>query len=153
MGSMSFPAQMVRNMGRNMAYNLGFIAADKLAWKPAPTAKSALEIVNHTAYFQLGLANVLAAGTWSEPSFEPATDLESARRLTLESSERLSNHLEGVKPEDLGRTVTLPFGTFPLGRLCSMGTVDLVHHHGQIAYIQTLLGDAQDHFDPELMNG
>ena len=33
--------------GKNTAYNLQFIPADKLAWKPAPTAKSALEIAHH----------------------------------------------------------------------------------------------------------
>lgn len=28
-----------------------------------------------------------------------------------------------------------------------MGVIELVHHRGQIVYVQTLLGDTEDHFD------
>ena len=32
---------------RNLAHNLDFIPDDKLDWKPAPTANSAMEVVRH----------------------------------------------------------------------------------------------------------
>ena len=47
--------------------------------------------------------------------------------------------------EHKGKTLKLPFGEFPLSQAVSMPVVDLIHHHGQIAYIQTLLGDTEDH--------
>jgi hypothetical protein len=55
--------------------------------------------------------------------------------------------LLGLDPARLGETVELPFGTFPLARAASMPAFDLIHHHGQIAYIQTLLGDEESHFN------
>ena len=45
----------------NIACNLKFIPADKLEWKPAPGAKSALEIVNHAAEVLHRMSRVLKA--------------------------------------------------------------------------------------------
>jgi hypothetical protein len=150
MGPFTVSSRVVQNMGRNFAFNLGYLPADKLDWKPAPTAKSALEIVNHTAYFLTGMASAVAGG-WVEPKYEPAGDLQSAQALITESANRYAAALEGVRPEDLQRKVDLPFGSFPLAQAASMAMVDLLHHHGQLAYIQTLLGDTEDHFDPAIM--
>lgn len=32
------------------------------------------------------------------------------------------------------------------------GMIDLVHHHGQVSYIQSLLGDKDQHFNPDGTN-
>ena len=37
-------------------------------------------------------------------------------------------------------------GSFPFARAVSFPVIDAIHHHGQIAYIQSLLGDAETHF-------
>ena len=150
MGPFAMPSRIVENMGRNFAYNLGYLPPDRLDWKPAPSAKSALEIVNHTAYFLQGMSGAVGDG-WVEPQYERATDVASAQALITESAARYAAALAGVRAEDLGREVDLPFGKFGLAQAAGMALVDLLHHHGQIAHIQTLLGDSEDHFDPQLM--
>lgn len=145
MNPMEMMARQMEWVGRNTAYNLGFIPADKLNWKPAPTAHSALEVIGHVAGFIKAMRPVLDGGQFSPPDFTPPTTLQAAQELITSSAEDYAGGLQRLKPEDLGRSVKLPFGEFPLGRAAGMPVVDLIHHHGQIAYIQTLLGDTESH--------
>ncbi len=151
MGPTSVLARLTRTMGTNLVHNLGCLPPDRLDWKPAPSAKSALEIVNHLAYFMTGLTGVLRTGTWSEPQFQPATDQANAQQLGSALVENYAAALDAFPAERAGDTAELPFGSFPMGMAMSMPVCDLIHHHGQIAYIQCLLGDTEDHFSPEIM--
>jgi hypothetical protein len=144
-------ASQAEFVARNLAYNLDFIPADKLAWKPAPTAKSALEVVNHTAGAFKGMQPVLSGGSFTPGGLTPATTLAAAKELIIGAAKDYAAALRAINPEDLGKTVNLPFGTFPLGRVATFPVFDVMHHHGQIAYIQTLLGDSEDHFDMSAM--
>jgi uncharacterized damage-inducible protein DinB len=134
---------------KNIAYNLDFIPDDKLNWKPAPTANSAMEIVNHVLGAVAWMTPMLQNGAPSDapPEYEKATDRESAKRLLVQAAENYAAEVVKLNPADLGNIVKLPFADFPLARVASMPVIDLVHHHGQIAYIQTLLGDTESHFD------
>lgn len=132
--------------GKNTAHNLGFLPEDKLGWKPAPTAKSALEIVNHVGGFTLGMVHVAREGAWTDPDFQPATNLKEAQELIERAATEYAAALREVNPSRLGESITLPFGTYPAYQVFSMPQVDLIHHHGQIAYLQTLLGDEEMHF-------
>jgi len=136
---------------RNTAYNLTFIGDDKLDWKPAPTAKSALEIVNHVALAVRSMEPVLRGGEHSPAQFTHAVNLQEAQTLLVTSAEEYAAALREVQREDFTRQVTV-WGrlTLPLLRAATMPVVDLVHHHGQIAYLQTLLGDEEMHFDPAM---
>lgn len=136
--------------GKNTAYNLGFIPEDRLAWKPAPTANSALEIVNHICGFIVPMIAVARGGEFKHSDdFRPATDLKSAQDLVTRCSADYAAALLTVDPSRLGGQTELPFGTFPTPQALSMPVVDLIHHHGQIAYLQTLLGDTEMHFVQE----
>jgi uncharacterized damage-inducible protein DinB len=145
MNPMEGMAQQMNWVARNTAHNLGFIPKEKLTWKPAPTSKSALEIISHTAGFIHAMTPVLTGGEFKPPQFPTLTSLEEAQNLITSCTETYAAALARLTPADLGRTVQLPFGPFPLARAASMPVVDLIHHHGQIAYIQTLLGDTEDH--------
>jgi uncharacterized damage-inducible protein DinB len=145
MNPMEGMARQMNWVGRNVAHNLGFIPADKLNWKPAPTAKSAVEVVGHVVGFMKAMRPVLDGGQFTPPQFTPPTTLQQAQDLVTSSVEEYAGALQRLKPEDLGKNVTLPFGEFPMSQAVSLPFVDLVHHHGQIAYIQTLLGDTEDH--------
>jgi hypothetical protein len=151
MGPVSVLSAMVRRVGRNVAYNLNCFPADKLDWKPAPEAKSALEIVNHVSYYLAGMGPALGGSGWSEPQITPARTAEEAGRLIIRSADSFADALEGLTGEDLHRQVQMPFGSFPAVQVATMGSVELAHHHGQVCYIQTLLGDTEDHFDPEVL--
>ena len=134
----------------NMAYNLDFIPDDKLNWKPAPSANSAIEIVNHNigAITHLG---AMVDGSTDKPEFATATDGASAKKLLVEAANAYAAKLRSLNPADAGKMIKTPFGPeWPLIRIASMAVVDTIHHHGQIAYIQTLLGDTESHFDTSL---
>jgi hypothetical protein len=132
---------------KNTAYNLKFIPSDKLNWKPAPTANSALEIVTHVTGAMTSMLPALAGGEWTPPQVTPPTTLDEAQELLTTTAEKYAAALVQIPPQELGKNVTVFGGlTAPLARAASMPVVDLIHHHGQIAYIQTLLGDVDMHF-------
>jgi hypothetical protein len=147
MNPMDGMAQQMTWAGGNTAYNLGFIPQDKLNWKPAPTANSALEIINHSLPFIKGMIPVLAGKEFAPPHAAPVTNLKDAQEQIRSAAGEYAAALRRLTPADLERTVQLPFGSFPLAQAASMPLVDLIHHHGQIAYIQTMLGDTESHFE------
>lgn len=143
-------AGQARFAATNIAYNLDYIPADKFDWKPAPTANSALEIINHVLAVFKRMEPILAGGEMSSEPATLATNAADAKQLLLAAVEKYVAALRAVPPESLSKPVTLRFGTLPLARVAGMPILDLVHHHGQIAYIQELLGDTETHFDPAL---
>lgn len=139
-------AELITWAGKNIAYNLTFIPEDKLSWKPAPTAKSALEIAAEVGKFSERMVEFLQSGSWPEGPLGTYGSLEEAREGLLKATEAYATALRAVAPERMGETVQLPFGPFPFARAASLPALDAIHHHGQIAYIQTLLGDIESHF-------
>jgi hypothetical protein len=143
MADMETLARMVEGMGRNMAFNLDFIPDDKLSWKPAPSAKSALEVVQEV---------VGALGSVASTPGDAAqlSSREEAKQKLGEVVEGYARAVRGFSAEDLARPVE-PF-KLPQGQMAALLAADCVHHHGQIAYIQTLLGDEESHFAPGVMD-
>jgi hypothetical protein len=139
-------ARMTEFAGNNLAYNLEFIPAEKLGWKPAPGAKSALEIVQHVTGALNFTRPILAGGAFTRSEIPRPTDRASAQEMIRAASRDYAAALRQVDPARLGEMVDLPFGSLPLAQCCGLPPFDVMHHHGQIAYIQTLLGDQEDHF-------
>ncbi len=137
---------------QNLAYNLDFIPDDKLDWKPAPTASSALEIVGHLLGVYHHIGKMMGDDSSSDSS-EPQTPTsrDEAKIKLVAAAEEYSYKLLALTPEDMAREVDFPFGKFKLGFAATMPVTDTVHHHGQIAYIQSLLGDEESHFDFSLL--
>lgn len=136
--------------GRNTICNLGFIPDERLTWKPAPEALSALEIADHLAETLRGMLPVFTEGRWQ------ASPVESTSRAEAEAHVRAAVEdyvaaLRKVRAPDLERPVIAGRRQLhvPLGRAAAMAVIDLIHHHGQIVYIQTLLGDREAHFAPD----
>lgn len=142
-------AETLRWAGQDTAYNLGFIPADRFQWKPAPSAKSAAEIVNHLLFSLHSMLPVLNGGEWQHPDFTEATGPEDAAALLTAVSEEYADKMLAIPAADLSRDVKI-WGHYHtwLGRAATMPVVDTIHHRGQIVYIQTLLGDVEDHFTP-----
>jgi hypothetical protein len=132
---------------KDTAHNLDFIPKDKLAWKPAPSAKSALDIVNEMVGFATGMIPVLSGGSFTRSDAPPATTLEAAKERLVAAGRDYAQAMRAVKPENLGDKIDLGFGVFPLAQAAGMPVIEFIHHRGQIVYIQTLLGDKEDHFD------
>jgi len=141
---------------KNLAYNLDFIPDDKLDWKPAPEANSALEIAHHLletiAHITAMLCKTKSGDSVQEkPESEKPASREEAKKQLIAAGEDYIAFLQTVTPEDLQTTVDSPFGKMPFWFMANIVVTDAIHHHGQIAYIQTLLGDGEPHFDMSLM--
>ncbi len=128
----------------NFCNNLDFIPDDKLNWKPAPTANSALEIANHLSNALYGIPHLLG-GDETSAQWTPATNREEAKTLLQKGADNYIAQLQKLTPQDLARTVTLPLGELPLPVAAGIPVVEMINHHGQITYIQTLLGDTESH--------
>jgi len=129
---------------RNIMYNLNFVPDDKLDWKPEPMANSVLEIVNHSAHV---IARITARikGESADVLFTPATNRTEAKEAIARSTQEYISMLHELTPADLERKVQMPWGEMPLAGAAMVAVVDTINHHGQITYIQTLLGDTESH--------
>jgi uncharacterized damage-inducible protein DinB len=136
---------------KNLAYNLDFIPDDKLNWKPAPTANSALEIVGHLLEVYGHFGKDLDGASFSPDKAQTPTSRDEAKIKLVAAAEEYSYKLLALSPDEMNRPVTMPFGELPLGFVASIPITDTIHHHGQIAYIQSLLGDEEAHFDFSLL--
>ena len=128
---------------KNITNNLDFLPDDKLTWKPQPTSKSPLEIVNHMA----GTLAMMTAGVTGEPKQDlpEATTRDEAKSLV---SQVINTHVAAIKKlsdEQMKETAHLEIGDFPMGMAIAMPVIETVNHHGQLTYIETLLGDDESH--------
>lgn len=142
-------AWMLRYGARSLAHNLRFIPADKATWKPEPGAKSALEVATEVVRAMRMYQPIFAGPEFPEtwPKAPLPTTLEEVTVLLLETAEEYAAALEAAGPE-LDRPQPMPFGgVFVARRAVCFPLMDLFNHHGQVAYIQSLLGDTETHWD------
>lgn len=144
-------AKQVVFFSLNLGHNLDFIPDDKLDWKPAPTANSAMEVVRHLLGAQGRLRAMLTGGNPDDAQIATPQTRDEAKQALAESSDAYAAALRAVDPTTLGDKITTHRGDMPKSFVSSMAVADTIHHHGQIAYIQTLLGDTESHFDMSLM--
>jgi hypothetical protein len=144
-------AWMIRYGARSLAHNLDFIPADREQWKPSPEAKSPLEVAAEAVRVFGMYLPMLEEGGFPpfQKGFEPPSSLAEAKSRLLEISERYARALEAAGPE-LDRAQPMPFGgVFRATRAACFPLLDLMNHHGQILYLQSLLGDAEMHWSDE----
>ena len=135
----------------NLALNLDFVPDDKLEWQPAPTAPSALGIVRHLLGVLWRMTPLLGDGTPFPGEPQNVTDRPTAQNLLIEAAQKYAAAMRAIPVEDLDNTIETRMGNLPLRVLAAMPVMDMVHHHGQIAYIQMLLGDTETHRDMSLL--
>jgi hypothetical protein len=141
-------ARVVRWGVESTAFNLGQLPADRLDWKPNPACKSALQVTGEVVGVMRMMLGVLQGGGFGGgPGYETPASLEEAQRQLAVTGEAFAAALEKAGPE-LDREIESPFGTMLASRAVLWGMIDLVHHHGQISYLQCLLGDGEMHFNP-----
>ncbi len=135
----------------NIAYNLDFIPDDKLNWKPAPTAPSALEMIGHILGVLSRMTPLLENGAMGAGKAETPENREDAKTQLVAAAHKYTAAMRALEADELKKPVELPMGALSLHLLATMPVMDMVHHHGQIAYIQLLLGDTEDHRDWSLL--
>jgi hypothetical protein len=142
-------ADMARWAARDFIFNLEAIPEDRLAWKPSPEAKNALQLAGEVATVAINTIPVLQGGGWTPTPLAVPETLADARQLVIENVDTFAAALEEAEPSSLQRVLELPFGKFLATRFVLFPVIDLIHHRGQLAYIQSLLGDAAVRFDPD----
>jgi hypothetical protein len=151
MADMQTHAALARWAARNFDHNLGFLPEERLEWKPEPTCKSAAEVTGEVAGVIRMALKLLSEGRWGQPEFPRPATLAEAREMIRSEGERYAVALETAAPEALSRAVDSPFGRMRVERAILFPLIDMIHHHGQICYLQSLLGDAEGHGDMEAM--
>lgn len=136
---------MMEWTAKNVNYNLDFVPDDKLDWKPAPDAKSAMDIAHEIASSTDSIANFLTSGEYQKNVERPDTR-DHAKAAITAAAETYSKAVRSLTAEQLAGNVQFPWGETPMGEAIGMPVIEALHHHGQIAYIQTLLGDTDSHF-------
>ena len=131
--------------GKNIAHNLTFVPADKMAWKAGPDAKSALEIVSEVVFATLQIGGNL--GATLTPT-DPATivDAATATAAVLQVTEEYAAFMANVTPEEMEGEVSMGTFSLPRTQVLTIPLLEAIHHHGQIAFLQTLWGDKESHF-------
>lgn len=136
---------MVDWIAKNINHNLNYIPDDKLDWHPEPEAKSALQIAHEVAEATHFVADVLAFGEGRTEVPQPTTRGEAQVAITAAAT-AYTSAVEGLTEEKMDQKFHTPFGDRSFNELVQMPIIEGAHHHGQIAYIQTLLGDTESHF-------
>lgn len=136
-------------------HDLSFVPADKVTWRPTPTAKSALDIAAHCAGYSGAFASIIRAGDfpWSRDEFrgpiltaiESITTLEQAETILRKGIADTIAALDTVKPEQIGAMIDAPHGRTPLKFFLTLPAMHLENHDAQIDYLQTCWGDLEVH--------
>jgi hypothetical protein len=141
-------ARLVRYGAESLAFQLKQIPADKLEWQPNPASKSALQVVGEAAGVMRSQSFTLRHGQLElGEGFPTPANLEEALDQLAAAAQEFAELLESVEEGFLDRRLETRdgplWGTFQV----TFGLVDLLHHHGQITYIQSLLGDSEHYYD------
>jgi len=153
---MRFQDQVVKQTQRALDDVIRAVEAlpeDKRDWKPADTSRSALNQLQELAVAPRYFVELIDKGQM--PQFDDHENLmkshdtfELCRESAREATSELCRAISEFPDERLEDEVKLPFGG---GMVMSMADVlglhawNLTYHHGQINYIQTMLGDLEMH--------
>jgi hypothetical protein len=141
-------AVMLRYGVRSLIHNLKALPPDRLDWKPSPGARSALEAAGEVVGALRMYLPILCGEECRFQGGHPhPANLEEAERLLTAAAAEYAAALEAAGPA-LDGPRTMPFGAvFQARRAVLFPVMDLFHHHGQVCYLQTLLGDPEMHWD------
>ena len=129
---------------------------DKLNWAPAPSARTPLQQVAHSAYAITGIMGMFKGETmdmsdlpkldakWREEEKELSTR-ELALAKLEENASTYNAFLDSLTPEQVSSTFKAPFGEFPMESAITWIADHVRSHCSQIDYIQTCYGDLDWH--------
>jgi uncharacterized damage-inducible protein DinB len=132
-------------VGPDLAYNLDFIPEDKLEWKPEPTAKSAMAVAIEVERVIRNIVHVIETGAWEELAPVTQVSKPEIQEALRNACKEYGAAVRAIPPERLSDPIETPWGTTPLAHFATYALIEASHHRGQIFYLQTLLGDTEQH--------
>ena len=124
------------------------LPTEKLDWKPAPGARSALDQLQEiaTAIDFNWDVYINRKVEWSEEKSErwkqtrsQYTDLDQLEQMALAGADRLESLLGQLDPSDYRAPVQVPWGEATMAECLAYHYWNSAYHHGQIVYIASLL--------------
>lgn len=130
------------------------VPQDKLAWKPMDAGRNVLDLCQEMAMCP-GWAVDLIEGK-EDADYEAEMQAMESKLSTLEGCETVCNErmsafeacANGMSDDQLSNTKWLPYDggrDFTFAEILAYPRWNMNYHLGQIAYIQTLLGDKESH--------
>ena len=127
---------------------------DKMTWQPMAQGRSVLEQLVDCALDNLQWARILEEraylrlpdAAWKGALTELSTREKALARLD-ETTALLVQAIEGVEDDEIGRVLTMPREEgvdLTLAECCLQPYWNMVHHAGQISYIQSLYSGAAE---------
>jgi uncharacterized damage-inducible protein DinB len=137
---------------RRLLSTFSHVPDDKLTWQPAPTAKSALQIVAHAALSYRHFVVMLNGDPLPDGDRDALMAMEEAaeqaintRELALQAVEEgfaaTIAALDRLTPERMSATVETPFASMPVSFIATLPARHVDNHAAQIDYLQTMWGD------------
>lgn len=134
------------------------VPPDKITWKPAPTARSVFEQMQEVAHSARFFVPLLLGQAMPEMGDHARKQTEELR-ASFDSVEKccaaarihtaeFCQHVANLPDSRLEEEVTLPFAggiAMTIADVLFLHYWNLTYHHGQICYIQTMLGDLDMH--------
>lgn len=127
---------------------------DRLLWSPAPSARTPLALVAHSANSLKHILKMLNGTKYATPTRAEADEETRAFETTVTSRSQAHELLtanaaamlawfDGLTDADLAGTVPLPFdmGDAPLAAMLMVPAWHTNDHTAQLEYIQTCYGD------------
>jgi uncharacterized damage-inducible protein DinB len=122
---------------------------DRLDWKPAPGARSALDQLQEAATGVSQFWSVITTGTmeggpesfakWQEERAK-LTSLDELEQRTREETDRLAEYISSLSEAQLAEPITLPWpGEHKKADVAAYHLWNMSYHEGQINYIASLL--------------
>lgn len=155
-------AQATGNVERahtRLVHLLSFVPDDKLTWAPSPSSRSSLRLVAHCAASNAFFTKVIKNGLpqpmptpeeffrgLSEGEATVATR-EEALALLEGTTADLRRAIDALTAIELDATPDSPFGPLPMSFWLEQTGEHLAYHAGQLAYMQTIWGDLDNHLN------
>lgn len=145
-------AELTRSRNRMLTL-LHQVPEDRLNWSPAPTARTPVQLVGHSAKALHSIADILGGGPLPDfsdianlDSFlrsreEDMTSKDAAAALLRTNADEYFKVIEGMSDERLAGTVPSPFGPMPMTFALRLGAIHTDGHIAQMEYLQTIWGD------------
>ncbi|MEI8282095.1 MAG: DinB family protein [Armatimonadota bacterium] len=127
---------------------------DRVTWSPGGTARTALQIVTHSAFSLDFISTMLKGSPYPTPTMaeadaeflemeRPYNTRELALGLLEKNYQKYVETLKGFDQSDFDTMIDMPFklGSVPLGAILAVGALHTRTHTSQIEYLQTIYGD------------
>ena len=142
---------MTKDAMRQLFVNARHIPEDNLTWRPMGEARDVLGILKECVILPVRIVGGLKGDSGNSEVAaalaERVVDIDSAEAVGNETCGMLADYVAGLSGTDLDEVISFgPGWKMPRANALMVPMRNTQYHVGQLAYIQLLLGDTEDHW-------